>query len=399
MVTITRSSKSGLAHLTKTVYPKYHKVPKNPKTNRPWRENYRVGEVPHHWARNTIPHGKGGRMLFHDAIIYSYGHHFPIARHVKNRRGDVFVLFTSEHYSSETSKHKNAVRHSIGQVPVYYVPNVKADTREDHQRNLSYFEGEARELYDKSMRATRNAPWLLEQTLAKIHAGNRYAEAVGLTERIGSLLGGDLPSFEEKVRGEIEAAEAKLEALDATADERSRARNAAKLAAYQKKLAEWPEKLELWHKCLVDEFPEKPEEPRSGRRRRWHSRNNETYVRVSRGKFLQTTKGMVIPLDQVLPILTAIRQFQSGYSDTVKSLIANPEAPVGILGDALFDQGCENHEKVAEELKLWMDKRYKVKVRESEWAGHINWSEKSFSIGCHRVTFEEIERAAKAAGL
>ena len=364
---LTKRQQSNMVRLTETNLPTHHKTDKNPDTKRAWRENYPGGEVAHHWARNTIPHGRCGNLFFASGVIYSYGRHFPIARHIKVKKtGDTLILFTTRDYSSTTSGHKHEVRGAIQRnrdgrmMNVFWVPKVMADTRTDHRENLEHFRQKAIASYDQSLTATRNSPGLLRQTLEHIHDGNRYAEAVGLTDRIGSLLGGDLPSFEERVRREIEAAEAKQEAIDAGAEERFKVRNAARMAAYEKELEEWQVKLKEWHDCLRNEFPEKPVKPRPGTRRLhcW-DRDNTTYVRVSRDKFLQTSKGMTIPLNQVLPILAAIRK-------------GDPANPVG---------------------------GFEVDVRGSKWSGQILWMDKTFQIGCHTVTFAEIERAAQAAGL
>lgn len=406
----------GSVRLTKTDFPKYQDTEKNPATNRKWRVNYPSGEVDHHWANNTIPHGACGNVFFEDAIIYSYGRHFPIARHVIARKTKrKLILFTTDKAigygrggwgrgSSSTSQHKRGVMYAIPQSrkqagDVLEVPDVMADTRDDHRANLEWFRKEATETYDKAYSATRNKPWLLEKVLEIIRDGNAYAGAVGLTERIGSLLGGDLASFEAKVREEIRASEAKQEALDATADERFEKRNAAQIAAYERDMEDWRSELKKWQDCLRNDIPEKPQKPsRSRKRRSWYSWDDTTYVRVSRDKFLQTSKGMTVPLDAVLPILEEMRR----YSETVRQLLVlcnnNPDENTSIkaLADALEDQSIRVTEEQAREL---VHKKFEINVRGSSWSGAIDWERKIVQIGCHRVSFEEIERAAQAAGL
>lgn len=48
----------------------------------------------------------GPSFFFRGDTIYSYGQHFPIARHVTGTRGRAAVLFTTRDYSKTTSKHK-----------------------------------------------------------------------------------------------------------------------------------------------------------------------------------------------------------------------------------------------------------------------------------------------------
>jgi len=71
-------------------------------------------EVAHAWANQTGRHRKGFNMFYEGDTIYSYGHHFPIARIVDTDEGRV-VLLTTRSYSVSTSRHitytTRAVRH------------------------------------------------------------------------------------------------------------------------------------------------------------------------------------------------------------------------------------------------------------------------------------------------
>jgi hypothetical protein len=86
------------------------------------------------WAQQTITgHGKSSdnRVFFDGPIIYSYGHHFPIARFVTNKRGTC-VLFTSKGYSVSTSKHKGHVRGALrSNATVFYVDDIRNDPTAD----------------------------------------------------------------------------------------------------------------------------------------------------------------------------------------------------------------------------------------------------------------------------
>jgi len=63
-------------------------------------------EVAHNWANKTGRARKGYSMFYDDDIIYSWGYHFPIARHTKDAHGADVILLTSANYSVSTSKHK-----------------------------------------------------------------------------------------------------------------------------------------------------------------------------------------------------------------------------------------------------------------------------------------------------
>lgn len=62
-------------------------------------------QVAHAWAHQTGKHRRGFNMFYEGEVIYSYGHHFPIARlvEVEGRRT---VLITTRSYSVSTAKHK-----------------------------------------------------------------------------------------------------------------------------------------------------------------------------------------------------------------------------------------------------------------------------------------------------
>jgi hypothetical protein len=106
-----------------------------------------TGEVPHLWAHRTQDdaRNKQGNLYFTGDTIYSYGSHFPIARHVTNDAGERAVLLTTATYSVTTSSHCSAVRSSIPSgFPVFHVPNVCPGrysgsnlTADDHAGNLA----------------------------------------------------------------------------------------------------------------------------------------------------------------------------------------------------------------------------------------------------------------------
>ena len=68
-------------------------------------------EVAHIWASQSLAEGRAGNIFFENGVIYSYGHHFPVARFAPEY-GDI-VLFTLRDYSSSTGKHKGIIRNAI----------------------------------------------------------------------------------------------------------------------------------------------------------------------------------------------------------------------------------------------------------------------------------------------
>ena len=92
-------------------------------------------QTAHVWAQNTQSEGRAsdGRMFFERGVIYSYGHHFAIASHVKDLKGDDAVLFTTRRNSVSTSKHIGLVRQALrGNARVYNVPCVSHGMEEEN---------------------------------------------------------------------------------------------------------------------------------------------------------------------------------------------------------------------------------------------------------------------------
>ncbi len=88
-------------------------------------------DVTHVWAHQTQSEARtpGGRLYFNEDTIYSYGSHFPIARHVKTRDGKgPAVLFTTDTYSPTTAGHIRETRCAIPPgVRVFYVSRVTCE--------------------------------------------------------------------------------------------------------------------------------------------------------------------------------------------------------------------------------------------------------------------------------
>lgn len=106
-------------------------------------------EVVHVWAQNTQDFGRSGNIFFENGIIYSYGTHFPIARHIDENT----VLFTIDDYSISTSAHKDMVRRAVRHKKIFYVYDVRAETKKDHRDNYKNYYTRIAVLIEKSSRA------------------------------------------------------------------------------------------------------------------------------------------------------------------------------------------------------------------------------------------------------
>lgn len=81
----------------------------------------------HAWANQTQEIGKASAMFFEGPVIYSYGHHYEIARLIDAPTGQKVCFINSNGYSNSTAKHTNHVSRAIPQnIIKFYVPFVKS---------------------------------------------------------------------------------------------------------------------------------------------------------------------------------------------------------------------------------------------------------------------------------
>lgn len=82
-------------------------------------------DVAHLWANKVQDDARNaqGNFYFRGDTIYSYGSHFPIAKHVVNEKGEKAVLFTERSYSNTTAKHINATRYAANHLNLIYCAN------------------------------------------------------------------------------------------------------------------------------------------------------------------------------------------------------------------------------------------------------------------------------------
>lgn len=104
--------------------------------------------------------GSASNMFYNNDVIYSYGHHFPMCKKIRNKGGETIAyLFTSKGYSVSTSAHLSYTRQAIPSiVPCFEVPKVDISqamkitrfNRESHQENLKYFLQLAENAFERS---------------------------------------------------------------------------------------------------------------------------------------------------------------------------------------------------------------------------------------------------------
>jgi hypothetical protein len=151
------------------------------------RKVFPTSEIPHLWFHQTQSDARSqGNVFFDGDTIYSYGTHFPIARHVTNKSGQRAVLFTIAHYSVTTTGHCSAVRSAIPSGTVVFdVPSMGthyASGTPNHNDNLRYFVTQINEHVTKASRA--RSTWAITSHLSRASGLVESARAYGKFFRV-----------------------------------------------------------------------------------------------------------------------------------------------------------------------------------------------------------------------
>jgi hypothetical protein len=309
--------------------------------------------VAHLWANQSQDEARNGKgsFYFDGTTIYSYGRHFPIAKHVQNRKGVKAVLFTSIHSTVTTEKHKTCARSAIARdVPVFYVPDVDAKnytkaewpgdnpnhiqmTKASHKQNLDAYQSGILENIRKAKRARVNGDWLLSQAQALVDEGNRYAAFFGLRRR-----------FKIPTETDLQAIKAKAERERKRTDKQRKAREIENAKRLEARKAELAEIVEAWKKGEADSIPSDI----------WYL-TDKTFLRV-KGSRIQTSKGAVVDVESAKALLPLVRS--GAFSQFTYGQVK--------IGDFNLDSVHEDG---------------------------------SVRIGCHTLERDEIERIAAELGL
>jgi len=84
-----------------------------------------ISQIAHLWANKLQDNARNsGNFYFNRNIIYSYGSHFPIAKHISINNINA-VLFTKRSYSNTTAGHINVVRQASNHLNIIYCPDVE----------------------------------------------------------------------------------------------------------------------------------------------------------------------------------------------------------------------------------------------------------------------------------
>jgi hypothetical protein len=147
------------------------------------RSVYPVDMVAHVWAHKSqdFARNPGDNFYFRGDTIYSYGSHFPIARHVENKRGESAVLFTTRSYSATTAGHKCMVAGACRHLTVFHVAQVNTT---EPRKQFAEYRAQYMALVGKYAKARQRKPEILDSLRGLVEEANRFAEFFGIRARL-----------------------------------------------------------------------------------------------------------------------------------------------------------------------------------------------------------------------
>jgi hypothetical protein len=260
----------------------------------------------HAWANQLQPEGRASNMFFKGPVIYSWGHHYEIARFVDAPNGQKVCFINSNGYSSSTGKHTTHVRRAIpSNILVFSVPF--SVERSYSYSNYHFFKIENIGGILAAMLVECNN-YIFDQMKArsKSYYFNLAAARYSDIEQICELFGRPVPARPEN----WEKARIKSEYLRDNAVEIANKKQ-------QKAIEKQKELLTKWLR---------------------HEYNGQLYdipvhLRVSNdGQLIETTKGAKVPMFEAVKLLVMLREGQDvkGYKIDGFTVIENNNEAVQI---------------------------------------------------------------------
>ena len=134
-------------------------------------------EVAHVWNTERQNEGHASNVFFYGPAIYSYGHHFCIAKHMTSTEtGQSATLFTTRGYSNSTAKHINIVRQAARNRHLIFCPFPNGS----HAENFAYWRTQAYNFAVKLERAKKPGLYISEIEHIK-NLAERYCNFYGIS--------------------------------------------------------------------------------------------------------------------------------------------------------------------------------------------------------------------------
>lgn len=248
-----------------------------------------ISTIAHLWANQLQDEARNsGNFYFNGSTIYSYGGHFPIAKHIEVNEQKA-VLFTKRGYSNTTSKHIAVVRQAASHLNVIKCYNPNAT----HKENFNFWETESEQIAAKLPKAKKPEIYLNELGYIQNEV-NKYAQFFGI--EIPTILGTIL-SIKDKNEYNTynEQRTAILEA--------ERLKKEAELKKQHKKaLAEW----------------------KTGKTHRLYTRIGTDYLRLNKeSQRIETTQAVKIPMELGKRLFYSIKENRLKVGDKVLDFEVN----------------------------------------------------------------------------
>jgi len=239
--------------------------------------------VAHMWANKSQSEATNGSNFYFDGdTIYSYGNHFPIAKHV-DFESKKAVLFTDKTYSNTTAKHISIVKQSCNHLDIIYCASPTAT----HQSNFDYWLKCAEGISANLLKAKKPEKYLLELSRVSEQA-NKYASFFGLDvpDELKAVLAIENKDQYESYKGN----------KDATLGALKKKQEAALKRKHAKELKTWL----------------------SGKTGRLYTRDGYDYLRInSQLDAVETTQGVTIPMGEALMFWQGLKDKKINVGDNI----------------------------------------------------------------------------------
>ena len=137
-----------------------------------------IDQVFHYWANKVQSEGKAASVFFKGDKVYSYGHHFCIARHLPSGP----VAFTTRSYSPTTSHHISAARSAARHIKIVYCYDPDSTAADNMQQAVKEVEELLLASCKPRIRQTTKTS-LQAQALQAAENANEYLAALPESER------------------------------------------------------------------------------------------------------------------------------------------------------------------------------------------------------------------------
>lgn len=263
------------------------------------RQVWDTDHIPHLWAHQTQESARNacGNFYFRGDTIYSYGEHFPIARHLKFR-GKACVLFVDHGYSVTTAKHVSLVRRAIpGDLPKFEVSRPDREPADNFPAIVRAVESARDDLAKAKNKAQRVNRFLA--LASAVATANEFSAFFKLGKRFklpanAEALQAEADQYHQELTARREANEAKRSAKYRA--ERAERERIALLDSAEL-VAEWRAGLPLGHN-------------------HWRIGQLPTMLRI-RGEMVETSRGVEFPIEHaqraarlLLPLLASGRSYK-----------------------------------------------------------------------------------------